>query len=218
MAKPDRGVTRRALHGVAELVLAGPQFRRSGTIHLRVRSGGFGTVAEPDLRVDGAYLVAGDARFPLVDTTIGALAAAVGVDPGAPGMYHDGSDAQPDDAVNVDAEAATEIAACYARGEAALLSLAPAEVPVLWPEHFDIGITLDEVNFGVSPGDGFLDEPYAYVGPWQRRAGAFWNAPFGAARPMRQLPDVDALLSFLAEGRDRVHQDPIAGEDEREPA
>jgi hypothetical protein len=39
--------TRRSLHGVAELVMAGPQFRRSRSIQLRVVPGGFGTVAEP---------------------------------------------------------------------------------------------------------------------------------------------------------------------------
>lgn len=26
--------------------------------------------------------------------------------------------------------------------------------PILWPEHFDVGITLDQVNYGLSPGDG----------------------------------------------------------------
>jgi hypothetical protein len=33
----------------------------------------------------------------------------------------------------------------------ALRSFAPGLEPVLWPEHFDLGIKLDEVNFGVSP-------------------------------------------------------------------
>jgi hypothetical protein len=69
---------------------------------------------------------------------------------------------------------------------------------VLWPEHFDLGVTLDEVNYGVSLGDGYLAEPYAYVGPWQPRTGPFWNAPFGAARPLRDVPDV---AGFFAEGR-----------------
>ena len=40
--------TRRALHGVAEYLLAGPQYRASGTIRLRVSDGGFATVAEPE--------------------------------------------------------------------------------------------------------------------------------------------------------------------------
>ena len=45
------------------------------------------------------------------------------------------------------------------------------------------GIGVDEVNYGMSPGDGFHAAPYAYVGPWTPREGAFWNVPFGALRP-----------------------------------
>ena len=27
------------------------------------------------------------------------------------------------------------------------------------PEHFDLGITIDRANYGVSPGDGYLERP-----------------------------------------------------------
>ena len=37
---------------------------------------------------------------------------------------------------------------------------------MLWPEHFDLGITLDRVNYGSAPGDADIGVPYAYVGPW----------------------------------------------------
>jgi hypothetical protein len=40
------------VHGVAELVLAGPQYAESHDIRLRVAAGGFGTVASPDLRIE----------------------------------------------------------------------------------------------------------------------------------------------------------------------
>jgi hypothetical protein len=93
--------------------------------------------------------------------------------------------------------------AWFARGDDALRWLAPGVEPVVWPEHFDVAVTLDEVNYGVSPGDGYLDEPYAYVGPHTSRAGAFWNAPFGAARPAAEL-DGDALRAFFADGRRQV--------------
>ena len=85
-------------------------------------------------------------------------------------------------------------------GDLALAALAPDVERVLWPEHFDLGLSLDEVNYGVSAGDTFLEVPYAYVGPWTPGAvsGAFWNAPFGAARPLTDLPD---LAAFFAEGR-----------------
>jgi hypothetical protein len=65
---------------------------------------------------------------------------------------------------------------------------APSEEPILWPEHFDLGIALDEVNYGVSPGDNGHPLPYAYVGPWTPREGEFWNASFGAVRTAEQLP------------------------------
>ena len=84
-------------------------------------------------------------------------------------------------------------------------AFAPGEEPVLWPEHFDVGITVDEVNYGVSPGDGFNAEPYAYVGPWQvPAADEFWNAPFGAARDLDSLGTVEAVRRFFEEGRARL--------------
>lgn len=90
----------------------------------------------------------------------------------------------------------------FGQGDAALRSFAPDEEPVLWPEHFDVGISVDEVNYGVSPGDSTHIGPYAYVGPWTAREGAFWNAPFGALRDAAELPDVDAVVSFFQAGRD----------------
>ena len=203
--------TRRVLHGVAELVLAGPQHRRTGEIQLHVEPDGFRTVTEPDLRVAGDRLIAGGRPLPLAGATFRALADAAGVDVGAPaGLYHDGSGVDPDDPVEVDPAAAAYIEACFARGDAALRALAPEEQPILWPEHFDVGITVDDVNYGVSPGDSHVAEPYAYVGPWQRRTGEFWNTPFGAARPMRAFADLDALVAFFAEGRERAGHDPSA--------
>ena len=123
---------------------------------------------------------------------------------GAPGIYSTGSGVSPDDPIEVDADAAAGLAACYSHGDQALRAFAPDETPVLWPEHFDLGITIDEVNYGVSPGDGYLDRAYAYVGPWQPRTGEFWNAPFGAARALDEFADVAALAGFFAAGRDRA--------------
>jgi len=77
----------------------------------------------------------------------------------------------------------------------------PDQTPTPWPEHFDVGITMAEVNYGVSPGDATLGEPYAYVGPWRVPSGAFWNQPFGAARPLTSLSSPQATLDFLLAGR-----------------
>lgn len=199
-------VTRVGLHGVAELLLAGPQYRRSGTIRLRPAEGGFATTREPALAVDLDALVAGGRTVArLSGRTYAQLAEAAGVEPGAPeGLYVDGSGADPADVVEVDPRAAQVIARAFADGEAALRRLAPGETPVLWPEHFDLGITVAEVNYGVSPGDAYLPEPYAYVGPWATRRGPFWNAPFGAARPLTSFAGADELAEFLAEGRERA--------------
>ena len=182
--------------------MAGPQYRRTGTIRLRRASGGFGTTTTPDLRVDNDRLVAGDASHPLNGATCAELAAAVGVDVGAPAdLYKDGSGVRPDEPLVVDPAAAALLAACFAIGEEAMRHLLPDLTPVLWPEHFDLSVTADEANYGVSPGDGYLDEPYAYVGPFQVPNGPFWNAPFGAAHPLRELPTAAAVAAFFGEGR-----------------
>ena len=81
---------------------------------------------------------------------------------------------------------------------------------MLWPEHFDLAITLAEVNYGVSPGDDEIPEPYAYVGPWTPLVGTFWNVPFGAARALAELDGVGAVVDFFGEGARRVGSDPRA--------
>jgi hypothetical protein len=200
-------VTRRSLHGVAELVLAGPQYRATGRLRLRVVPGGFATTLEPRLRVDGS-LVAGEGgqAVALSGRTPRALGAELGVAAGRPeGAYDGGSGVDPDEVLAVDPGQAGVITGALALGQDALTAFAPGESPVLWPEHFDVAIRVHDVNFGVSPGDGFIEEPYAYVGVSPLPAGdAFWNAPFGAAVPLRELAGVSAVTGFFAEGRERA--------------
>jgi hypothetical protein len=211
-SNPVLATTRRSLHGAAELLLAGPQYRRTKELKLHVLpTGGFTTVAAPHLSVQGDALVAGDRRIGLSGRTYAELGAEARVDVGAPAdLYHDGSGVGPDDVAEVDPVAAGYLLGCLAAGDAALGRFAPAEEVILWPEHFDIGITVDEINYGVSPGDSYLGEPYAYVGPWQRRTGDFWTAPFGAVRPLGPEPSVDELVAFFVEGRERAATDPPA--------
>ncbi len=207
MGHDELAQARRALHGVAELVLAGPQYRATGKLRLAVVPGGFATILTPRLRVDGGR-VAGTAG---VSVAIGgrtprALGAELGVDAGRPrGAYDGGSGVDPDETLALDAGQAAVILGALAAGHEALLAFAPAETPVLWPEHFDVAIRADEVNFGVSPGDGFSAEPYAYVGvPAVPGGDPFWNAPFGAAVPLRELPGAAAVSGFFTEGRERA--------------
>jgi hypothetical protein len=200
MEKTALAATRRSLHGLAELVLAGPQHRASGTIRLRVTPGGFGGVAT-DLRVEGTELVSPAGRVPLAGTCR-ELAAAAGVEVGAPeGVYGDTSGVDPDEPLELDPAAVSLVELWFGLGDAAVRAFAPDVEPVLWPEHFDLGIAVDQVNYGVSPGDRGEPEPYAYVGPWDQRTGPFWNAPFGAVRPADAFPDAPSLTAFFAEGR-----------------
>jgi hypothetical protein len=207
MGQQELAVTRRSLHGVAELVLAGPQYRDTGKLRLRVVPGGFATTSVPGLRVDGSR-VAGAAGMPVAigGRTPRSLGAELGVTAGRPeGAYNGGSGVDPDEMLSVDPGQAGVITGALSLGHEALAVFAPGESPVLWPEHFDVAIRVHEMNFGVSPGDGFIGEPYAYVGVSSPPAGdAFWNAPFGAAVPLRELPDVPAVTGFFAEGRERA--------------
>lgn len=198
--------SREALHAVAELVLAGPQHRASGTIRLRVDPGSIRTVAAPQLAFTAGTVTgpAGEASL-LGPTTTRELAAAVGVDVGAPeGLYAEHAALGPDDPLELDPDAATALLEWFAVGAAALLQFAPAEQPVLWPEHFDLALTNDSGTFGVSPGDGFSVHPYAYVLPSAPLDDGFFDAPFGAAQTWDLVPDAAAIAGYFAKGRDKV--------------
>jgi len=202
MTRPDHQplvATRRALHGVAELVIAGPQYASSGTIRLRVVPGGFaGTTS--GLGVDGGELVWEGGRTPL-GGTCRRMAEAAGVEASVPAVYGAGSGVDPDEVLTFDAEALMIVSGCFERGDSALRTFAPDAEPVLWPEHFDVGRSLGEVNYGVSAGDDGHEAPYAYVAPWEPREGDFWNAPFGAVRAADTLPDAAAIVAFFEDGR-----------------
>ena len=208
--------TRRSLHAVAELLVAGPQHRATGTLRLAVRAGGFGTIRPWDdvqlVGVDGTELVVfrtDESRRVPLSGTIGSLAAAAGLTPSdLAGAYADATGATEETPVEVDPAAAGELAAAWGAGDAALRAFglavvgAEAPAPTLWPEHFDVAITVDAVNYGVSPGDDGIPEPYAYVGPHTPRQGDFWNQPYGAARTVRSLGGEPGILEFLRAGRE----------------
>lgn len=200
----DLVTTRRSLHAVAELLLAGPQYAEHGTIKLAATPGGFGTVREPMTTVAGNRLRSPASQVHLDGRTIAEVATEAGLVPrGLSAVYTDGCGLDEDHLLQLDAACAAEIHDGFRRGDEALAAFAPEHERVLWPEHFDLGVTVAEVNYGVSPGDAFLAVPYAYVGPWSLDgiAGEFWNAPFGAAQPLEQLDD---LVAFFREGAELV--------------
>jgi hypothetical protein len=193
--------TRRQLHGIAECLLAGPEHRATGEIALRITPGGFGTTAGPEIRLDGLGLVHGDRRVPAAGS-FGELADQLGVEFGAPAMlYRDGSGARPNDVVDLDPAATRLILEWYALSDAALRILDPDQQPILWPEHFDVAILLDNRSYGSSPGDDFHATPYAYISANDHDCGPFWNAPFGALRDAGEVRSTGDLVAFWREGR-----------------
>jgi hypothetical protein len=212
----DLVAARRALHAVAELVLAGPQWHCSGTIRLAVTADGLRTLApvEPNgtlltLTAAGVGPEPGGVRVPLAGTAA-EIAVALGLR-ATPlsALYQDGADLGPHDPLHAPPAAVGALLAALAAGDAALRALAgPNTQPVAWPEHFDVATQLDQVTYGLSPGDAGHPIPYAYVSPWQRRSGPFWNESFGASRPLPDLAVPDGIVAFLSEGRHRTLIDP----------
>jgi hypothetical protein len=206
--------TREALHQVAEHVLAAAQYAQTGTVRLRVVDGGFRTTRElhggTRLAVIGGRLVvtdgSGERSAPL--TTIAAAAEFAGITPGLPAeAYGAATRFAPDVPLLIDPGAVRLLTDWYGLGEAALrlfsADVGASQQPTLWPEHFDLGITVDEVNYGASPGDAHVARPYLYVGPHggPPRRDAFWNADFGAVRTIDEIAGVETAVAFFRRGR-----------------
>jgi hypothetical protein len=202
--------TRRQLRGVAESLIAGPQHRAAGTIRLAVRPDGFtGTALAVAVRSTDLVWPAGSAPL---SGPVEALASAAGLDAGPPaGVYEIVDPLSRDAVLDIDRGAAEFVYRSLYAGGYALKSVLPEQHPVLWPEHFDVAVTEAEVNYGVSAGDDYHAGPYAYVGPWTPRQGAFWNAPFGAVLTLAEERDVDELAAdvaaFLTAGRAELSRD-----------
>jgi hypothetical protein len=220
MAVPALERTRRSLHTVAEHVLAAALQQSTGRIGLRATPGGFGTPVfdgprgRTRLRVEGADLAvehgADVARVPL--TTVGAAAELAGIEPGAPAdVYTPSTELAPDQPLDLDPAAAARLAAFFATVDRALEALVDRHAPngeqaQLWPEHFDLAVTIDEVNHGGSPGDDEHPLPYLYVGPWDLPSDGdpFWNEPFGASLTAGEDLTVEQALAFFEDGRRRA--------------
>jgi len=189
--------TRAGWHRVAEHMPASALYRATGHTGLVPSPGGFwppsfGTDAR-FLAVDGTELVvsgaAGTKRTPL--TTVRAAAEFAGVTPGAPAGVS-GPAAPPDlDApLMIEPGAARLLAEWYGLGAQPLSRLA-AEIPgdnpagpVLWPAHFDAGMTAAAISHAASPGDDHITDPYLYAG----RTMACRRATRRSGTPVRGRP------------------------------
>jgi hypothetical protein len=209
--------TRTSWHAVAEHVLSTARYAATGRIGLRPSPGGFATPpfgeAPQRLAVEGVELVVfwGEAASRHELTTLRAAAVAAEVDLASwHGLYPAATPADPDLHLLVDGEAAELLAQWFALTDRALAEVArrhrkqePTEAQ-LWPEHFDLALSVAQCNLGGSPGDAEHPEPYLYVGPWEpdayARAGGFWNEPFGASLPWRADLGVRDAVAFFTKG------------------
>jgi hypothetical protein len=206
-----------SLHIIAEHVLGAGLHAATGRIGLQVVPGGFGTpdhaadtlggvwsVTDGQLRVSGAD---GSARTSPI-TTVRAAGTFFGVTPGMPeSVYAATTPLDLDRPLPIDETVARRVAEWLELGGRALTILAERHADAspsqqtLWPEHFDLGLEMAEVNYGVSPGDEPHPEPYLYVGPWTPRPGPFWNEPFGASLPADAVGSVGDAVAFFEQGR-----------------
>jgi hypothetical protein len=186
----DTVATREALHRVAEQIAA-EQFEANHELALESTPDGFGTGSF--VRADGAQ-----ARLHVAGSQL---------------VRESGPDAIALPIGGVDPDARAVLVAWWSLGNDVLSALLPGidEISrvILWPEHFDIAVTITtpdarSINLGFSPGDDFSPEPYVYAGPWEAQNGPFWNAPFGAYRTYSQIADGDVAANaaaFLADAR-----------------
>jgi hypothetical protein len=212
--------TRESLHALACYVISPARKARTGHISLEPTEGGFGTPPFDDgcrLTVRGDRLFhGGDASIAI--TTLRAASVFVGVQLSAePGVGKNLPPFVPDGDLAVDAGASFALGRWYRFANEALthlgkgLAIGTMGDAHLWPEHFDLGATVDvgsrtQVSVGMSPGDKFCPEPYAYVGPpdMGRIFGEYWNAPFGAFLSYAEIhttaAPLDTVLRFVDRG------------------
>jgi hypothetical protein len=208
---PTYGSTRLGLHALAEHVLAPLRYRLEGRIGLQPIDGGFGPPL-PDGRrvvaVDG-HLRDGERSTPI--TTLGDAGRFLDTPVAAPAdVYPPTTDGDPDRPLGVEPEAAHVVGRWFALGARLLDGVtaraAAGDEPTeaqLWPEHFDLALSIGpdgaRANVGVSPGDGDHAEPYVYVGPWEPRTGGIWNEPWGASLSYAAVRAGADPLAFVLE-------------------
>jgi hypothetical protein len=213
--------TRDALHALACYVISPARKARTGRIGLRAVDGGFGTPPFDDgsrIVVHGNRL-ARDPGTGIVITTPRAAGAFLGVElTPDPGVGTDLPPFEPDAALAVGVDASLFLGHWYGTGQSVIDRLpdrlgrdaARLSEAQLWPEHFDLAVDVElvggrHVNVGFSSGDGFVDEPYVYVGPHDMRGleGDYWNAGFGAYLRYSTIDEnhqVESALAFIENG------------------
>ena len=195
--------TRHSLHGLAELVLAGPRYATGGSMRLRSGADGIRTWDDPPVRLARGELVAGSTRVPLDRLTYAAAAAAIelGAHP-LDDVYHDGPHVAPDDVITLDPAHVQVVEDALARGDAALRAFSPStRSRCSGPSTSISGITLDEVNYGVSGRRRLLRGAVRLcraVGAARR--GLLERTLRRRSLRSTDLSDVDSVVDFFRDG------------------
>jgi hypothetical protein len=205
------GRTREAAHALAEHVLCTVRYAAVGRIGLTPVPDGIVTPTFDDRVVGLRGLDLVDAgpgverRTPV--TTLRAAGQFFGVEPVAPPLWTPSTTPDLDAPLDIDADGAAVLAAWFALVAGALTQVDPTAAQTLWPEHFDLAITVGEVTYGGSPGDAEHPEPYLYVLPpagFERGDPRFWNEPFGASLPHHRIAGREDADAFFTEAKARL--------------
>jgi hypothetical protein len=218
---PDSFIgTRLAVHALAEHVLCTVRYDAVGRIGLLPTPDGVATPPFEDRTVGlrGRELVDrrpdGERRAPV--TTLRAAADHFGCALGPPPLWSPVTAPDPDAPLKVDGTDLGLLARWFALVADALATQAPGAEQTLWPEHFDLAVTVNDsrdgdTTFGGSPGDVGHDQPYLYVlppVPVPDGDGSFWNEPFGAARCYDRVANTSDAAAFFADAAARIRSAP----------
>lgn len=221
--------SRTSWHMLAEHVVSKARWTETGKIGLRAVHGGFGTPHFGDdrqvfVKSSGVHHVQHGEEISTGFSTLRDAATLLNVAPGAPSEVFTASTAcDLDQLLVVDAVSMQRLSEWFTFADNVLQTLRnehandnPSLVQ-LWPEHFDVAVDFanaantTRANYGASPGDAAIPEPYIYVGPWDmtdKTDDPFWNQPWGTALTYSALcaaPDATvAALSFYAHGATRL--------------
>jgi hypothetical protein len=203
--------TRDAVHGLAEHVLCAARYAAVGRIGLLPTNDG---IATPPFggRVVGVrgldLLDVRDVERRVPITTLRAAGEFFGVTPEPPPLWTPATKHDLDAPLDVDQDGVAALAAWFAVVGAALATVHPDATATLWPEHFDLGVTVDGATYGGSPGDDVHPEPYLYAIPPGDAVpdgdNEFWSETFGASLSYPFVTGPSVAVAFFSEAARRV--------------
>jgi hypothetical protein len=131
-----------------------------------------------------------------------------GVVPGVPPLWTPSTNGDPDATLDVEFSAVAALAAWFALVSTALATVHRSASQTLWPEHFDLAVTVAGATYGGSPGDVTHSEPYLYItppgDPVPDGDRQFWNEPFGASLSYDRITGAADAVGFLTEAMARM--------------